>query len=129
MAAFLSRDPADNRAFSALWRRIISDSSFLRKTVLFEGEAAGHIVRFLRAGRPEVTYWYGREFWGKGIATAALRAFLLQVPERPLYARAASDNLASLRVLEKCGFLLDSTQKSFAEARGAKIQESVMVLH
>jgi RimJ/RimL family protein N-acetyltransferase len=48
-----------------------------------------------------VTYWIGRSYWGKGIATDALTAFLAVDRSRPLQARVASDNVASRRVLEK----------------------------
>jgi RimJ/RimL family protein N-acetyltransferase len=49
-----------------------------------------------------VTYWIGRSYWGKGIATDALNAFLAVERSRPLHARVASDNFASHCVLEKC---------------------------
>src|SRR5215218_9325330 len=52
-------------------------------------------------GEREVTYWIGRSYWGKGIATDALTAFLAVERSRPLHARVASDNVASRRVLEK----------------------------
>jgi RimJ/RimL family protein N-acetyltransferase len=55
------------------------------------------------SGEREVTYWIGRSYWGKGIATDALNAFLAVDRSRPLHARGASDNVASRRVLEKCG--------------------------
>ena len=128
MAAFTSRDPADNQAFSALWGRILSDPAFLKRTILFGGDVAGHIVRFERFGLPEITYWLGREYWGKGIATEALKQFLLLVNSRPLYARAAHDNHGSLRVLEKCGFLPHSTERSYAEARKRRIKEILLIL-
>ena len=46
-------------------------------------------------GKPEVTYWIGRAFWGSGVATEALTRFLDKVWVRPIYARVAKDNLAS----------------------------------
>jgi RimJ/RimL family protein N-acetyltransferase len=46
----------------------------------------------------------------------------------PLYARAASDNAGSLRVLEKTGFRIIETEVSFAPARGAKIEETILQL-
>ncbi len=49
-------------------------------------------------------YWIGREYWGKGIASAALADFLDVVEDRPLHARVAKHNAGSIRVLEKCGF-------------------------
>jgi RimJ/RimL family protein N-acetyltransferase len=47
---------------------------------------------------------------------------------RPLYARAASDNAGSLRVLEKTGFRIIDTEVSFAPARGAEIEETILRL-
>src|SRR6266850_2084211 len=44
-------------------------------------------------GRREVTYWIGREDWGRGIATRGLQEFLQLEATRPLYAGAASDNV------------------------------------
>lgn len=58
------------------------------------------------AGEREVGYWIGSAYWGNGIATAALAAFLQQVQMRPLYAHVAKHNRGSLRVLEKCGFTI-----------------------
>jgi hypothetical protein len=64
----------------------------------------GHIASFDLEGHREVTYWIGREDWGRGLATRALQEFMQVEATRPLYARAASDNAASIRVLTKCGF-------------------------
>lgn len=56
------------------------------------------------SGEPEVTYWIGRAYWGKGIGTWALTTFLVQAKTaRPIYARVAKDNLGSRRILAKCG--------------------------
>ena len=53
-----------------------------------------------------VGYWIGKPFWGRGIATAALAAFLDEEPIRPMRARVSDRNRGSIRVLEKCGFRL-----------------------
>jgi len=79
-------------------------------------------------GEREVTYWIGRSHWGKGIATSALRAFLAVDLSRPLHARVAYDNVASRRVLEKCGFVFVSEDKGFSNARGEEIAEVVLEL-
>jgi hypothetical protein len=50
------------------------------------------------------------------------------VKTRPLYARAARDNFASLRVLEKCGFWIVGYERGFACARGEEIEEVVLEL-
>jgi RimJ/RimL family protein N-acetyltransferase len=68
---------------------------------------AGNVVSFEQDGEREVGYWIGREYWGKGVATEALSQFLDHVEvRRPLYAGVAKHNVASIRVLEKCGFTI-----------------------
>ncbi len=128
MAAFTAKDPADRDAFMAHWTKILSDDSITIKTILFEGHVAGHIAKFERFGKPEVTYWIGKEYWGKGLATQALSEFLDGLKTRPLYARAAKDNIASLRVLEKCGFAISGYDKAFANARGEEVAEAICKL-
>lgn len=96
MTAFTAKDPADKAAFTAHWNKILADENITLKTILYDGEVAGHVLNFERFGQPEVSYWIGKNFWGRGIATKALSEFLSQVDIRPLYARAAKDNIASL---------------------------------
>jgi len=63
----------------------------------------------------ELGYWIGRPFWGRGVATEAVRAFLSEhEPRRPLYGHVAKHNGASMRVLEKCGFKYVGENKEFA---------------
>jgi RimJ/RimL family protein N-acetyltransferase len=107
MAAF---PPRDRDAFMAHWTTILRDASVVARTVLLDGEVAGNVVAFDYEGRREVGYWIGRAFWGKGVATGALRAFLAEVTERPIYAGVAEANVASIRVLEKCGFTISEAQ-------------------
>lgn len=125
MAAFPPRDKA---AFTAHWRKILADDKVTTKTIVFEGEVAGNIGAFDRDGKREVGYWIGREFWGKGLATKALAELLEQETERPLYARVATANPASVRVLEKCGFTLLRTETEFDERLGDEIEEALMEL-
>jgi RimJ/RimL family protein N-acetyltransferase len=102
MASFPARDQA---AFLSHWKtNVLGDEAVIKKAVLFEGDVAGNIVCYERAGLWLVGYWLGRRFWGQGIATRALARFLQQVSVRPLHAYVALDNVASIRVLEKCGF-------------------------
>jgi RimJ/RimL family protein N-acetyltransferase len=101
MAAFPARD---RDAFMAHWAKIMADDDNILQTILCGDQVAGNIVSWEHAGEREVGYWLGREFWGKGIATQALSLFLQQVTARPLVAYVAKHNLASIRVLEKCGF-------------------------
>lgn len=128
MAAFTSTAAGDWDAFVERWDKIQSDESIIARAIIFEGQVAGNIISFERYGQREVGYWLGREFWGKGIATAALSQFLQELTIRPLHARVAKDNVASRRVLEKCGFKLEREAKGFANARGEEIGEYVMRL-
>lgn len=128
MAAFTSRDPNDRPAFDAHWVKIMNDSTVTLRTILYNGEIAGNIASFIIFGQLEVGYWIGKEYWGKGIATQALAAFLKIVTLRPIYAAAAKDNLGSLRVLEKCGFVITGYDTAYAEARGQEIEEALLEL-
>lgn len=127
MAAFTPKDPADRDAFDEHWKRIRSSPDVLR-TILADGDVVGSAAVYGEPGEREVTYWVDRAYWGRGVATAALRGLLAEVPERPLYARAAADNEGSLRVLRKCGFLVTAQARGFANARGEEIDEVVLHL-
>ncbi|WP_405877676.1 MULTISPECIES: GNAT family N-acetyltransferase [unclassified Streptomyces] len=127
MAAFTPKDPTDRDAFDARWKRIRS-SDVVARTVLADGDVVGSASVYGEPGEREVTYWVDRAYWGRGVATAALRALLDEVRERPLYARAAADNAGSRRVLEKCGFRVTARDSGFANARGEEIDEVVLTL-
>jgi len=128
MAAFTSKDPSDRAAFDAHWNRILADPRIVIRTIVCDGQVAGSVASYEEAGRQEVTYWIGGAHWGKGIATRALAAFLEQAnTTRPIYARVAKDNVASIRVLEKCGFTVIGQSRGFANARAEEIEELLLV--
>ena len=62
-----------------------------------------------REGEPTVGYWVGKPYWGKGICTEALRLMIAHIREttviRSLISGHFTDNHASGRVMEKCGFV------------------------
>ena len=129
MAAFTAKDPLDREAFTAHWNKIIVDPTTVNRTIVCGGKVVGSISSYEGSGKPEVTYWVGRAYWGKGIATLALTAFLAQVnTTRPIYARVAEDNMGSRRILEKCGFKVIAQTKGFANARGKEIKELLLEL-
>ncbi|MCC2672076.1 MAG: family N-acetyltransferase [Armatimonadetes bacterium] len=128
MAAFTAKDPADQAAFTARWAKILGDESITKQTILVDGQVAGSVMCHGWFGDPEVCYWLGREFWGRGVATQALSLLLSIVPLRPLVARAAADNVASLRVLQKCGFTITGNEREFSNARGGEVDEVVLTL-
>lgn len=126
MAAFTREDPDDRASFDAHWCKIRADRSVTLRTVLLDGAAAGYLVRFNRTGEPEVGFWIGRAYWGRGVATRALSAFLEEPQPRPLTARAAKDNAGSLRVLQKCGFVICGEDEAYSNARDCDVEEYVL---
>jgi RimJ/RimL family protein N-acetyltransferase len=126
MAAFTPADPDDRAAFDAHMAEIGSRPDVTNRAVTCDGELVGTVAAFVVEGDTEVTYWIDRAAWGRGIASRALALLLDLVPVRPLHARAASDNPGSLRVLEKAGFVVVGTEVSYANARKAEIEETIL---
>jgi RimJ/RimL family protein N-acetyltransferase len=102
MAAFPARDA---QAFAEHWERLKADDAAIQRTIVADGEVAGRMLSWVDDGDHLVGYWLGREFWGRGIATEALRQFVGELTDRPLSANVAEHNVASIRVLEKCGLV------------------------
>jgi RimJ/RimL family protein N-acetyltransferase len=121
MAAFPARD---REAFDAHWRRLLADDSLTKKTIAYEGEVAGNVGCWEQEGRRLVGYWIGREFWGKGLATRALQELTGEVTQRPLHAWVATSNVASIRVLEKCGFVRVGSQENDVEELLFELRDS-----
>jgi RimJ/RimL family protein N-acetyltransferase len=128
MAAFTAPDPDDREAFMARWQRILDDPAIIKRTILREDIIVGHILQFEQFDKPSVSYWIGKPHWGQGIATTALHLFLQEIKTRPLYARVAHDNYASLRVLNRNGFSVVDHDSGFANARGMEVAETILKL-
>jgi RimJ/RimL family protein N-acetyltransferase len=104
MAAFPSRDFP---AFVEHEAKIKADPSAIKRTIVADAGVVGWIGSWEVEDEREVGFWIGREHWGNGYATAALRAFLDVDLHRPLHAHVADHNVGSRRVLENCGFIPD----------------------
>lgn len=128
MAAFTPPDPDDRAAFDAHQATLAADPSVVQRAVLLNGRLVGTIGSFVLEGDTEVTYWIDRAVWGQGVASRALEVFLLQVPSRPVFGRAASDNSASLRVLRKAGFKPVGSGRAYAAGRRTEVEETVLRL-
>ena len=143
MSAFPARQ---REAFMAHWAKIRADPGVALRTVLLEGQVAGSIVSWEQDGWPaegwpgslqnaqtpgapqthrEIGYGVGRQFWGRGIATRALAAFLQEVSVRPLFGYTAEHNLASMRVLQKCGFVRAGETKGVLNVGGELVTEVI----
>ena len=128
MAAFPARDRG---AFDMHWTtNILGNPAAINQTIVVDGQVAGNIGSWPQDGVRLVGYWIGKEHWGKGIASRALAAFLHFVTERPLYAHVAKHNVGSIRVLEKCGFRLDSEEdgEDRGDDPGKAVVELVFIL-
>lgn len=128
LAAFTSEDPTDKKANTEKWTRLLADERITTKTVIEDGTIVGSITKYEMNGNAEITYWIGKEFWGKGIASSALWEFLKLETTRPIYGRVAFDNIGSQKVLTNCGFTKIGTEKGFANARMKEIEEFVFEL-
>ena len=131
-------DPDSNRmavtnsrtreAFDAHWAKALDDPANTTRAVLRDGVMVGYISCFPMDGEDHVGYWIDRAYWGKGIASRALHLLLREVTKRPLVATAATSNGASLRVLQKCGFVVERVRHSPATDRYPECEETVLVL-
>ncbi|HTH47078.1 MAG TPA: GNAT family N-acetyltransferase [Candidatus Limnocylindria bacterium] len=127
LAAFPSRD---HEAFLTHWTtRILGNPDAASRTILFDNQVAGNIGAWTDAGtrRRFLGYWIGREFWGRGIASAAVLQFLQSEPTRPLIAHVVKHNLGSIRVLEKSGFIRTG-EEAFTLPDGTPCAELTYVL-
>ena len=129
MAAFGAVDADDREAFDWKWHEILADQGIRTRAIEAQGEFAGYLVCFELSEMRQVGYWISRPFWGQGIATLALSLLLEELEVRPLYACAAADNAASIRVLEKCGFATLMHRRAFAKGRDVEVEEVVMILN
>jgi RimJ/RimL family protein N-acetyltransferase len=127
MAAFTAKNPDDRAAFDVHMAEVRASEAITR-AVTVDGRLVGSIASFVIEGDTEVTYWIDRPFWGQGIASRALALLLELNPVRPVFARVASDNAGSLKVLQKAGFAITGTEVSSANGRNAEIEETILRL-
>lgn len=128
MAAYQARNPSDRSVFNHHWSSILNDPKVIVRTIEHEGEVAGSILVFEHEKTPEINFWTSSKFWGKGITTSAVDAFLAEYTKRPLLAHVVQDNLGSIKVLERRGFKLVGTEDVFSNSRAEVVTENVMQL-
>lgn len=120
MAAFPPRDCA---SFFSHWKnKILGDESVPAFAIDVEGQTAGYVLSWKDGDRRLVGFWLGQAFWNQGIATRAVGEYLRDVTERPLYAHVARENIASIRVLEKCGFVVMSAEIASSKDTAAEVR-------
>ncbi len=128
LAAFTANDPTDKSAYITKYTKLLNDPTVNNQTIIVDDIIVGSIAKFVMEGEAEITYWIDRSFWGKGIATKALKDFLSIEATRPIFARVAFDNFGSQKVLENCGFIKVGKENGFANARQIEIDEFIYKL-
>lgn len=75
-----------------------------------------------RGAGPNIGYWIGKPFWGRGFMTETVHAFVQHVfklsDADAIYSGAFAENVASLRVQEKAGFVRDGETTLYSKPRG-----------
>ncbi|HET7003464.1 MAG TPA: GNAT family N-acetyltransferase [Puia sp.] len=128
LAAFTAKDPTDKTAYIQKYSKFVDDPTINMQTIIVEDVIAGSIAKFVMGGEAGITYWIDKKFWGKGVATKALKHLLKIENTRPLIGRVAFDNIGSQKVMEKCGFIRIGRDQGFANARQAEIEEFIYKL-
>jgi RimJ/RimL family protein N-acetyltransferase len=120
--------PRTREAFDSHWAKSLDDPGITARAIVVGEQFVGYVSRFPVDGEDHVGYWIDRAYWGLGLASRALHLLLLEVTKRPLVAIAATSNGASLRVLRKCGFVVEQVRLSPASDRYPECEEAVLVL-
>lgn len=87
--------------------------------IVYKGDVAGSInispKKDIYRKSIEIGYFVGESFWGKGIATEAVAHIVKHITYTfdavRIYAEVFEKNVASMKVLEKNGFYLESIRK------------------
>ncbi len=125
MAVTIPRSP---EVFDAHWQQALSETANSSRAILCDGIFVGYVSCFSLEGQDHVGYWVDRAYWGQGIASRALSLLLAEVTKRPIVATAATSNLASIRVLKKCGFVVEDVRFAPATDRYPACEEAYLVL-
>ena len=87
MAAVPTRDA---ESFAAHWARNRSNPENYMRTIVADGVVVGNVVSWTGGEGRMVGYWIGKEHWGRGIASAALRLYLDHVEQHRPCSRPSS---------------------------------------
>lgn len=105
--------PARSRPdFDAWIARIAADPAVILRTITGDGAMVGTINTFVIEGERYIGYRVANEHWGKGIATEAIRQMVALDASRPLYAVVLASNVASVKALQRNGFVHAREQMS-----------------
>jgi len=94
----------DRFSFEERWDVVLTHPQIVIRTIDEDGAVAGYVFTFPMNDELRIGYWLGRAFWGRGVASAAVEAFLRLDERRPICATVSPENAASIRILERNGF-------------------------
>lgn len=114
---------------------IASATNNLILAIEVEGKAVGSIGILPQTDiyrkNAELGYWLGEPFWGRGITTEAVMAIVdysfQYFDIQRIYATVFERNLASIRVLEKCGFTREAVHSKAVVKGGVVMDEYLYV--
>jgi [ribosomal protein S5]-alanine N-acetyltransferase len=114
----------------------ISKKSILYRAIEINGEAVGGIGISPQSGiyriNAELGYWLGQDYWGQGIITNAITEIVKLAFEKftinRIYATPFENNVASHKVLEKCGFKLEARFEKIVNKNGEFLDELVYAI-
>ena len=99
---------------------------------LFAGSIALVTKEDIYRNNIEIGYWIAEPFWNMGIATKAIELICLFIKQHykqvnRIYASVFESNKASMRVLEKNGFALESIHKNGIIKNNVLLDETIWV--
>lgn len=108
----------------------------LCRAIVVGGEAVGSISVLRGADvyrkSAEIGYWLGRDFWGQGLTTEAVKRMCREAFDAwdivRIHAEVFAPNAASRRVLEKAGFSLEGTRRAAVYKNGQVLDACVYAL-
>lgn len=118
------------------WMNHIKDQQPIQNfAIIYQGMVVGNIGCKLQEDvyrkSIEIGYFVGEEFWGKGIATAAIELFVNYLIQNfqpiRIYAEVFEFNKASMKALQKNGFFLESVRRKAAIKNNEIVDDFVWV--
>lgn len=130
MAAFAANNPSDRAVFDHYWQALLNDEHVTARIVEFDGQTIGSIAAMPNSGDAgfELVFWTDKAFWNRGLTSQAIQQFVAEYPQRPLYARAVTDNVGSIRILESAGFEAVGVEPGFSNVRKELVEEQILKL-
>lgn len=121
--------PTDAERFCRLRARRIEDGPITFALTL-HSSLIGMIEAVFKPGQSPgpvyaLAYWIGQPYWGKGLMSEAVRAFVTHVFQidnaRLIVSAVLKENAASLRIQEKLGFVRDEEKLIHSRPRGVEV--------